>query len=313
MFGFVRFCRRSLILCFFFQAEDGIRDLTVTAVQTCALPISNGPADVVVYSKDVAGAFNTMSPPPECSPRGGELQRSGAQALMIAGWSNAAYAYCYYKMFDDDVAIQPGSKLRYWIHHQGTGKVAVDGLFREGGTLRDGGFLDQNGVNLHPARRTDALGQWVYVEVDLSAAAGKTLDYLMVGFDNGGNGFTGSYRAYIDDFSIGAGAPPPPPPPPGPFVTVLGISTGGPTSIGTAQVGALCYSDRSYGITGLSSRLQGGVLARLPNNDKYNKSGTYLTLGVAQEAFVYVAYDRRGAAILPRWLDDEAFWSPTGE
>src|SRR2546430_12542135 len=32
---------------FFFQAEDGIRDLTVTGVQTCALPISStgaGPA-----------------------------------------------------------------------------------------------------------------------------------------------------------------------------------------------------------------------------------------------------------------------------
>src|SRR2546430_13714753 len=30
-----------LCLCvFFFQAEDGIRDLTVTGVQTCALPIS---------------------------------------------------------------------------------------------------------------------------------------------------------------------------------------------------------------------------------------------------------------------------------
>src|SRR5438270_13962445 len=27
-------------LYFFFQAEDGIRDLTVTGVQTCALPIS---------------------------------------------------------------------------------------------------------------------------------------------------------------------------------------------------------------------------------------------------------------------------------
>src|SRR2546430_5526657 len=27
-------------LSFFFQAEDGIRDLTVTGVQTCALPIS---------------------------------------------------------------------------------------------------------------------------------------------------------------------------------------------------------------------------------------------------------------------------------
>src|SRR5688572_31191084 len=28
------------VLDFFFQAEDGIRDLTVTGVQTCALPIS---------------------------------------------------------------------------------------------------------------------------------------------------------------------------------------------------------------------------------------------------------------------------------
>src|SRR2546429_6640727 len=28
------------ISCFFFQAEDGIRDVAVTGVQTCALPIS---------------------------------------------------------------------------------------------------------------------------------------------------------------------------------------------------------------------------------------------------------------------------------
>src|SRR2546430_4138895 len=34
---------RTLVLFFFFfQAEDGIRDLTVTGVQTCALPISDG-------------------------------------------------------------------------------------------------------------------------------------------------------------------------------------------------------------------------------------------------------------------------------
>src|SRR2546430_4806213 len=34
-----RCARRSFFLFFFFQAEDGIRDLTVTGVQTCALPI----------------------------------------------------------------------------------------------------------------------------------------------------------------------------------------------------------------------------------------------------------------------------------
>src|SRR2546430_11399399 len=32
----------TTVLHFFFQAEDGIRDLTVTGVQTCALPILNG-------------------------------------------------------------------------------------------------------------------------------------------------------------------------------------------------------------------------------------------------------------------------------
>src|SRR2546427_9563518 len=30
----------TFLFFFFFQAEDGIRDLTVTGVQTCALPIS---------------------------------------------------------------------------------------------------------------------------------------------------------------------------------------------------------------------------------------------------------------------------------
>src|SRR2546430_3844432 len=34
-FTAVRLC----VVFFFFQAEDGIRDLTVTGVQTCALPI----------------------------------------------------------------------------------------------------------------------------------------------------------------------------------------------------------------------------------------------------------------------------------
>src|SRR5437762_11439413 len=32
-------------MCFFFQAEDGIRDTSVTGVQTCALPISRSHAE----------------------------------------------------------------------------------------------------------------------------------------------------------------------------------------------------------------------------------------------------------------------------
>src|SRR3712207_8346230 len=35
---------------FFVQAEDGIRDIGVTGVQTCALPISNAPAGNAIRS-----------------------------------------------------------------------------------------------------------------------------------------------------------------------------------------------------------------------------------------------------------------------
>src|SRR5256886_5572161 len=43
------FSTESFVVCFFFfQAEDGIRDLTVTGVQTCALPICDDLRDVLV-------------------------------------------------------------------------------------------------------------------------------------------------------------------------------------------------------------------------------------------------------------------------
>src|SRR2546430_6070827 len=41
-----------LICFFFFQAEDGIRHLTVTGVQTCALPITATKHEVANRAKD---------------------------------------------------------------------------------------------------------------------------------------------------------------------------------------------------------------------------------------------------------------------
>src|SRR6266496_1380348 len=43
---------------FFFQAEDGIRDLYVTGVQTCALPICRGRADDVLLTPRVVGGVD---------------------------------------------------------------------------------------------------------------------------------------------------------------------------------------------------------------------------------------------------------------
>src|SRR3989475_4278855 len=41
-----------LFIFFFFQAEDGIRDLTVTGVQTCALPISTNTVKILLSNGD---------------------------------------------------------------------------------------------------------------------------------------------------------------------------------------------------------------------------------------------------------------------
>src|SRR5256886_5849968 len=49
--------RTSNMLFFFFQAEDGIRDLTVTGVQTCALPISgSGEHHIFPSASDIRDA-----------------------------------------------------------------------------------------------------------------------------------------------------------------------------------------------------------------------------------------------------------------
>jgi hypothetical protein len=170
-----------------------------------------GYADQVFIIREVDG--------PPVTSRRSETRRTGAYALRISGNSNSPYAYCYTKLFDEDLLIVPGTKLRYWIWHANTPKVAMDAHFTDGTDLRDLGLTDQNGAPFHPGQRSDPLGAWHYVEVDLSPVAGKTLDFVLVGYDNGSDGYMGPYLAYIDDFSIGpdgeAGGVPPGTPPGG--------------------------------------------------------------------------------------------------
>src|SRR5256886_5833754 len=48
-------CTGTCRVCFFFQAEDGIRDLTVTGVQTCALPISQQQRTIADVLRNIPG------------------------------------------------------------------------------------------------------------------------------------------------------------------------------------------------------------------------------------------------------------------
>src|SRR2546430_9255828 len=67
---------------FFCQAEDGIRDWTVTGVQTCALPIYQAVASVVTVVVSFAYAFVTGVGPP--------VWRA---ALMLAIYLGARFLY----------------------------------------------------------------------------------------------------------------------------------------------------------------------------------------------------------------------------
>src|SRR5437764_9439789 len=57
-----------LVICvvffFFFQAEDGIRDTSVTGVQTCALPISTGAGRETVFTKAAARRIRAAAAEP---------------------------------------------------------------------------------------------------------------------------------------------------------------------------------------------------------------------------------------------------------
>src|SRR2546427_4237229 len=76
----------SVLFFFFFQAEDGIRDLTVTGVQTCALPIY-----------ELIGRRELAEPRPGRPQRaritpGNDHARTGLEKLLGGGEADAAVA-----------------------------------------------------------------------------------------------------------------------------------------------------------------------------------------------------------------------------
>src|SRR5205807_6158567 len=73
--------------CFFFQAEDGIRDYKVTGVQTCALPIS--PDCTAPVAGDRSGAVRrALGPRGRRGGRGDRDQRpfGSTPPLPASGW-----------------------------------------------------------------------------------------------------------------------------------------------------------------------------------------------------------------------------------
>lgn len=147
-------------------------------------------------------------PVPECGRVQHELAHHGEWSLLMAGTSLGGHAFVYCKLFDLNITVTPQTKLSYWMYHaEGLPQVSIDGRFNDGTEFRDlqvdgQALTDQQQQRLHPVARQTAPGTWHYVNVDMTIAAGKTIEFIMIGFDAGASGFQGRYRSYLDDFMI---------------------------------------------------------------------------------------------------------------
>src|SRR2546429_892639 len=85
----------SALVCyfFFFQAEDGIRDVAVTGVQTCALPISTMPPPIVGLAREMLREPITVNLERKAAPAVGITQDRKSTRL------NSSHGYISYAVF----------------------------------------------------------------------------------------------------------------------------------------------------------------------------------------------------------------------
>src|SRR4051795_8777741 len=69
---------------FFFQAEDGIRDESVTGVQTCALPIWSNPSAPLIPGGSCGGPAGAQHP--ASRPAGGVMTETAQGRPALAGF-----------------------------------------------------------------------------------------------------------------------------------------------------------------------------------------------------------------------------------
>ncbi|SDW69531.1 alpha-1,2-mannosidase, putative [Amycolatopsis xylanica] len=137
---------------------------------------------------------------------------SGSQTVTGHGWS-------YNKIFDVDIPVTTTTELSYKVQPQfikddlkyPSTNVAVDLAFTDGTYLSQLGAVDQYGFPLTPqgqgASKVLYTNQWNLVRSNIALAAGKTIDRILVGYDNP-NG-PGLLQGWLDDIKISATPTPP--------------------------------------------------------------------------------------------------------
>lgn len=144
---------------------------------------------------------------------------TGVKALRYSGGHTAdGRGYAWNRLFDVDLPVTPQTRLSYKIFpdmiagdlEYPSTYAALDVRFTDGTYLSDLGADDQHGVAASPSGQGKGkilyANQWNAVSLDVGkVAAGKTIDRVLVGYDNTGGATKDTrFGGWIDDVSVQA-------------------------------------------------------------------------------------------------------------
>ena len=140
---------------------------------------------------------------------------TGMHALHLAGSQTAeGHGFAYNKVLDVDVPVGTDTQLSYELFPEASEKdqsyasthVAVDLAFTDGTYLSQLGATDGHGFALDPQGQGDSkvlyVNQWNDVRSLIgTVAAGKTIDRILVGYDNTAG--PADFSGWVDDIRVG--------------------------------------------------------------------------------------------------------------
>ncbi|MGW5748409.1 GH92 family glycosyl hydrolase [Amycolatopsis sp. NPDC003861] len=216
-----------------FQQKDYKLAAPTPAYKYFRLDITRNNGGPILQLSELLLANDEPAPPPlpnmrtftDAGPTSGYTNKNrvgftGLKAFRYSGSQTEAHGFSYNKVFDVDVPVVPSTELSYKVQpqfitgdlkYQST-NVAIDLVFTDGTRLRDLGATDQYGFPLTPEGQGKSkvlyTNQWNLVRSAIGTVAkGKTIDRILVGFDNPDG--PGSLQGWLDDVKISATPTPP--------------------------------------------------------------------------------------------------------
>jgi len=184
-----------------------------TLVQLADWDISDGSTSQGVVTPMVTAVGNGPISGYNMKPSAGY---TGLKALRYSGAHLAAgRGYGENRLYNVDIPVGADTRLSYRIFPELTGgdlsypstNVAVDLHFTDGSYLRDLGAIDQHDFPLTAAGQGKGkilyANQWNQVSSDIGGvAAGKTIDRVLLRYDNAQGKTTTLFQGWLDDVSI---------------------------------------------------------------------------------------------------------------